>query len=223
MTIHSHTIEVVKTAHYYTLGNAGAKTRYFHIVLHGYAQKADECLDAFKALNTDRHFLLAPEGFSRFYKKGFQGQVGASWMTKEDRLDEISDYCRFLQRIYEMHRQLFSNDVKIILHGFSQGGSTLMRWVSAKFPYFDALINWAGWIPEDLDYAHCKDYFSRPAQYYVYGLDDPFLTREKIEELIRFSKANDLNFKFYHFNGKHEIQVEILRTILRKRSAQKLK
>ena len=37
---------------------------------------------------------MAPEGLSRFYLEGFSGKVGATWMTREDRLNDIDNYLR---------------------------------------------------------------------------------------------------------------------------------
>src|SRR5690554_3872961 len=37
----------------------------------------------------------------RFYRKGTQGRVGASWMTKEARLDDIEDNHKYLDKLAE--------------------------------------------------------------------------------------------------------------------------
>ena len=55
----------------------------------------------FKILNTDKNTIIAPEGLSRFYKNGFYGEVVSSWMTKEDRLNEINDYILYLDTLIE--------------------------------------------------------------------------------------------------------------------------
>jgi predicted esterase len=214
MEISAQTLQVAKTAHYYTYGKLGSKTKYFLFVCHGYAQKADAFLEWFAPLPPDKYYIVAPEGFSRFYRKGFEGDVVASWMTKADRLDEIHDYSRFLQTLYEQEVAQLDNEVKIILLGFSQGASTIIRWVTARFPYYDVLINWAGWIPEDLDYEPCRDYFSRANNYFLYGLDDPFLPQDRIAELQDRCTRTQLPFRFFHFDGKHEVDPQFLRRIL---------
>jgi hypothetical protein len=48
---------------------------------------------------------VAPEGLSRFYfEGGFHGpgsKVGATWMTREDRLAKIEDYVGYLDALHD--------------------------------------------------------------------------------------------------------------------------
>src|ERR1051325_10016453 len=50
-----------------------------------------------------RRRLVAPEGLSRFYlsERATERRVGASWMTREDRLAEIADYLGYLDAVYD--------------------------------------------------------------------------------------------------------------------------
>lgn len=216
MQIEHHRIQVNKTARYFTYGSLQGRTKYLWIVCHGYAQTADEFLQNFTHLDPTLHFVVAPEGLSRFYRNGFEGDVVASWMTKLDRLDEIGDYTRYIQSLYEYYRSQISDEVKIIFLGYSQGGSTVYRWIAAKYPYFDCFMNWAGWIPEDIDYSDCKHYLNAKKNLYIYGLEDKFLPTERINHLSAFCNANDLHVKFYHFNGKHVINQDFLKLIIQK-------
>ena len=82
----SHHLSVEKTARYFTMGEGKANCQYLWIVLHGYGQLASSVIKRFKTLDPDKHFVLAPEGLSRFYwGEGFGGKAVASWMTSEDR------------------------------------------------------------------------------------------------------------------------------------------
>lgn len=139
-----HTISISKTAHYYTIGTAGKHVRYCWIICHGYGQLAQHFIRKFDVIAKEDTFVLAPEALSRFYTEGLTGKVGASWMTKEDRLDEITDYSNYLTTLYNEFIPQFSNDVKIILLGFSQGCATQVRWIMQAFPKFDHLVLWAG-------------------------------------------------------------------------------
>ena len=84
-----HTLNIQSTAHYYTLGTPGEHVKQFWIVCHGYAQLADEFLENFKLLENDHTLVVAPEGLNHFYRKGFDGPVGANWMTRRHRTVEI--------------------------------------------------------------------------------------------------------------------------------------
>ncbi len=110
--ITSHKTTVQKTAHYYTYGNLGPKVKHFWIVCHGYGQLASKIIHKFSNFDPDENFILAPEGFSRFYWQGFGGAVGASWMTKADRLDEIHDYCQYLQTLMTISNHTYRKPLK---------------------------------------------------------------------------------------------------------------
>ena len=44
--------------------------------------------------------LIAPEGLSRFYHEDHES-IGASWMTREERLEEIKDYLMYLDLVHD--------------------------------------------------------------------------------------------------------------------------
>lgn len=217
MLINHHRIKVSKTAHYYTFGDLNQNTRCIWFVFHGYGQTAASFIESFSFLDPKKHMVVAIEGLSRFYRDGFDGPVAASWMTREDRLDEIADYSKFIQGVFEEYTKELPNEVKVVLFGFSQGASTVYRWVTSKFPYFHHLINWAGWIPEDIHYDDCRDYLMAKKSYFVYGLEDKFLPQERVNSLHNFVQENDLNVEFLHFDGKHEVFVPFLKTFISKR------
>jgi hypothetical protein len=89
MEIISKNISVTKTARYFLSKNNFEKIDTVMFVLHGYGMPAEKFLEEFKELDTENILIVAPEGLSRFYTKGFYGSIGASWMTKEDREHEI--------------------------------------------------------------------------------------------------------------------------------------
>ena len=83
------TITVEKTARYITLGNK-EKADVLIVALHGYGQLSAYFSKNFSKLD-QRYFIVIPEGLSRFYLSGTCGRVGASWMSKEERLWDIRD------------------------------------------------------------------------------------------------------------------------------------
>ncbi|MDX1494920.1 MAG: hypothetical protein R3253_12705, partial [Longimicrobiales bacterium] len=102
-----HHLAVTKTARYWTLGDEdGAHDVWF--VLHGYKQLARRFLRRFEGIDRRRRLIVAPEGLSRFYvrsgggRHGAESVVGASWMTREERLVEIADYVGYLDRLAEV-------------------------------------------------------------------------------------------------------------------------
>jgi len=209
----AHKIKVEKTAHYYTIGTPGPHIKNFWIVCHGYGQLASNLIRKFTSIDDGTTFILAPEGFSRFYWKGVYGDVAASWMTKQDRLDEIADYARYLTKLYNTFIPQLPDNVCINLLGFSQGCATQCRWIMREFPKYHHLILWAGLLPEDLDYTPFHDYFNSKKTIFVYGKNDQYVTPERLQWQEDFSKAQGINFEVHTFEGKHEIDRKLLISI----------
>jgi hypothetical protein len=70
------------------------------VALHGYGQLAQFFARKFAAL--DQSFgIIVPEGPHRFYLEGSSGRVGASWMTKEWREQDIEENTRYLLALIE--------------------------------------------------------------------------------------------------------------------------
>jgi predicted esterase len=203
--IEAHKIGVQRTAHFYTLGIPGANTRYWVIACHGYGQLAKNFIRKFDAIASEDTFILAPEALSTFYWQGFTGDPVASWMTKENRLDEIEDYCRYLSQVHALYRPEMPADVKIILFGFSQGCATVLRWIFQDQPEFQALVLWAGMMPEDLDYATKTDLWKTRPVYYIYGSEDQFITPERLAQFQTFFADNQLPVEERNFVGPHTV------------------
>ncbi len=145
-------IRVGRTARYHRLGGGGPGLREVWFVLHGYRQLAGRFLRYFADLDDGTRFLVAPEALSRFYVDPAEGRhrgehrVGASWMTREARDDEIADYVEYLDRLAG---HLPSAPRRVVL-GFSQGGHTAARWAVLGQRPPDELVLWGAYLPEDL-------------------------------------------------------------------------
>ena len=147
-----HHISVPRTARYYTLGDIDHEPSEVWFVLHGHMYLARQFIRYFRILEDPKRLIVAPEGLSRSYVNHEERRVGASWMTKEDRLSEIDDYVNYLDELY---RHLFAtldrSSTKVRLLGFSQGAATACRWVAQGNASVDLLTIWAGLVPPNLD------------------------------------------------------------------------
>mgnify|MGYP006154491927 FL=1 len=112
MEIKTHHIATPKTARYTSYGKLSSKTKYFWFVLHGSNMLSEQMLYKFKDFDPETHFVIAPEGLSRFYVNGFGGEVVASWMTKRDRLEEIHDFSVFCSTLYDTYVQKLPESCK---------------------------------------------------------------------------------------------------------------
>src|SRR2546422_4543520 len=96
-----HQFSTSRSARYFTLGSPQHAADVW-LVCHGYGQLASRFLERFRPIEAERRCIVAPEGLSRFYltEHPAERRVGASWMTREDRLHEIDDYVRYLDGVY---------------------------------------------------------------------------------------------------------------------------
>lgn len=197
------------TSRYFQLGEIDENTERLIFVLHGYGQQAKYFLRKFNALNQPETCIIAPEGLSKFYLEGFSGRVGATWMTKEDRLTDIKNYISYLNAIYkDIKPQQKSIEVSII--GFSQGAATACRWAVENQVNFDKLILWSGIFPPDMDLKKASKKLRNKSIYYVYGTDDPFINEEKLTEMDHLSKKLQLHPTVITFSGGHDLHKETL-------------
>jgi predicted esterase len=209
-----HIITVSKTGRYYTTGNLDSTTENIWLVCHGYGQLAEYFIKHFQLLENDKTFIVAPEGLSKFYLDGVTGRMGAAWMTKEDRENEVRDYLNFLNLLFE---KLFSgidfNKVKLNVLGFSQGTATVCRWLAQSNVKVNRLIMWAGTFPVDVDLAIHGNRFGAIPVTLVYGHQDEYLEYLKPEDYKKFLDHSGFNYNIVTFDGKHEMNAEVLKEV----------
>lgn len=211
--IEEHHLRVQRTARYFTLGQPTPQTNCLVIACHGYGQLAKHFIKKFDVIARPDTLVVAPEGLSRFYWGGLSGNVAASWMTKEDRLAEIADLSAYLTRLYEYFTADLPANAKIILLGFSQGCATQLRWMAREKPAFSHLVLWAGSIPEDIDYTPAWSYLQGKPLHFVYGVEDPFITPERIAAQQAFAAQLPMPYQVHTFEGKHTVEREALRRL----------
>ena len=132
---------------YFTIGRP---EREVWFVLHGYGQLAARFLSRFEPIDDGTRLIVAPEGLSRFYltEDPAERRVGASWMTREDRITEIEDYVRYLDAVYA---DVVRSAISVTVLGFSQGATTACRWAALGTSKIDRLIVWGGEVAADVD------------------------------------------------------------------------
>lgn len=203
-------IEVSIKTSYRTLNTLTPATKKIWIVFHGQGQLTEFFLKKFKVLDPSEHFVIAPQGLSKYYLGGFGGRVGASWMTREDRLTEIENQARYISAVVAAETR--QHTAEIILLGFSQGTSALMRYAKSTQLQISKMILWAGSIPPELTnemVAHWPAFEG----HYVYGDQDPFDSGGQFDkEHQLFVNLIRRPVKKHIFNGQHEIVPELLKT-----------
>ena len=86
-----HLLEVTQKLRIVSLGKLNKNTTNIWLALHGYGQLVEYFKRHFVPLSQDTRAFLFPQGPHKFYLQGTEGRVGASWMTKEDRLIDIDN------------------------------------------------------------------------------------------------------------------------------------
>lgn len=182
-------------------------------VLHGYGQHPEYFLKKFTGINRKDILFVAPEGLHRFYLNGSSGRVGSSWLTKEDRLNDIDDYCRMLDQVAHgiLDEYKFEN---IAILGFSQGVATACRWANATQIPYQSLINWAGAFPPDLDFVVAHRNLNPKNLHLLCGDSDEFISEERLKEHMAFLLEEGLRPKLHRFTGGHDIFKEPLDRLL---------
>ena len=196
------TFQVSRTAHVYESGMSSDDPSFLWIVAHGYGQTAQRIIKKFDVLD-HKHRVVAPEGLNKFYWHDEKRTPSATWMTSHHRLDEIHDYCRYLDQVLAHYTEGAS--CKVILFGFSQGATTLYRWLHASRMEIHAFVNWAGWIPDDLDLSEMSDILPESNHHFIYGDEDQFLSQERIDKLSRLFQDAMIVPTVHTFAGKHHI------------------
>jgi len=210
MEFREHNIKVTKTAQYYTKGESIETCKYLWIMCHGYGMLAENILSKMSWANKD-HFMVSVEGLSKFYWKGMRQKPVASWMTKKNRLSEIEDFSNFLSAIHTKYKHQILSDTKIILFGFSQGGTTVWRWLHHANVEFDVFINYAGWVPEDIIFTPEQvQTWNSKELYMLYGDNDVYLTEDRKTALRDVVSKHGLKLNYKMFQGEHRIYSKIL-------------
>lgn len=208
--IREHHIETSKTARYYTIEPNGEPAGVL-FVIHGYRQLAKYFIKHFQHLAHAGLMIVAPEGLHRFYIEGYDGRVGASWMTKEDREVDINDYINYLNLL---HKNLtLPKNLPIDILGFSQGGPTACRWLASCDFEVRNLILHSTVFPNDFDFKGNMNRLSQADVYSVFGDQDQFASEDVIADKMEWMRGQGVESKLLRFHGGHEVDIESLERI----------
>lgn len=209
--IGEHHITVSRTLRYYTRGEITAKTPLL-TVLHGYAQHPGFFIRKVEGLVSDGWGIVAPEGLHRFYVEGSSGRVGASWMTKEDRLNDIDDHVAYLNQVQSTQPMADVN--RRVLLGFSQGAAAAVRYFCAAQHDFERLVLWAGSFPPDVPLPDFGERFRSVKIDLVIGEHDAIVPPALYNDLASEFRAAGIEAKLHRFTGGHDLHLPTLRSVL---------
>ena len=211
-----HHIQVDKTARYFTLGKVDSELKQVWFVCHGYGQLASFFINHFEALDDGHNLIVAPEALCRFYLENTPDRrVGATWMTREDRLNEIEDYVNYLDQLANhILFKIDNEDIKVSVLGFSQATATVCRWVVGGKVKPDHLILWAGRIPPELELVKHRENFEKFRLSIVVGKNDQFAKPELIAEEEARLNGSKIPYRLISFEGGHQMNSEVLKQLV---------
>jgi predicted esterase len=213
-------LRVGRTARFYQLGTPGANTLELWVACHGYGQLAAPFIAALQPLDAGTRVVVAPEGLSRFYlddplkRHTPDSPVGASWMTREDRLEEIADHVEYLDTLTaSMRREIPGGDVRVVVLGFSQGVATVCRWAAQGSTEIHRLILWGGTLPTDLAADKGDRMFRGASVTLVAGRADPIAPEKIMERERRALGERGIHAQLLVHDGAHTLNSETLRSL----------
>ena len=219
MTEQRH-IAVRRSARYFLLGEPSPDVNDVWFVCHGYGQLASDFIREFEGIAQPQRLIVAPEALSRFYvadAEGFHGpdsKIGATWMTREDRETEITDYVAYLDDLYdEIFRVVPRSKAYVTALGFSQGGATANRWLTRGRAKADRLLMWGSLIATDSDLNQAAAFFRTVELDIIYGTRDKFANSGTIANYEKLLKESSIPYKLITFDGGHRMDRETLKAL----------
>jgi len=207
-------ISISKTGKYSQIGKYSKKINSVWIVLHGYGMLSEFFIKKFDCIINDTTLVIAPEATNRFYLSNNYTRVGASWMTKLDRNEEIRDNILFLNKLFSIIKKEIGHDnFKLNTLGFSQGGPALVRWLMSNRLNINSLILWGSDIPKDSLVIENKSRWNSMNLKIVIGKHDEYINEEKKQEFIKLVKSYGLKYELIEYDGSHKIIEDELKKI----------
>ncbi|MCS6980356.1 MAG: hypothetical protein N2050_05050 [Flavobacteriales bacterium] len=183
------------------------------LVFHGYGQLGPYFLKHFQPMAPPCCFWC-PEALNRFYLEGLSGRVGAGWMTREAREDDIQDNIQYLDRVYHDHIQPFLQNSALNILAFSQGVATACRWVQKSAPNLDKLILWSGMLPHDMSVGNLRQVLTNHRTTLVYGTQDPYMQDENLKAVSEFMLKEAPEVPVVSHPGGHHFDPSLLSQLI---------
>ena len=211
MTIEKKVIYTTSNT-YSVLNNLTEKTKNVWIVFHGLGYLSKYFINYFSKINPEENFIIAPQAPSKYYQGRNFKHVGASWLTKENTLEETKNVLAYVDKVFKT--EIEATPHNLIVLGYSQGVSIATRWLASRKINCNHLILHSGGIPTELkpkDFSFLK----QQAQVtYLYGNKDQYINEaRKTEETIKGANLFEKHLDIRVFEGVHEVNTDFIMEI----------
>ena len=166
---------------------------------HGYGESAERHLEELRRIpGAGRSVLCAVQALHPFYNK--TGAVIASWMTRLDREEAISDNVRYVGSVVtEVKRQHPVS--RLVYLGFSQGAAMAYRAAAGAGHPCQGLIVLGGDVPPELEQ---QDLSQFPPVLLGRGSSEEWYDAAKMEHDVEFLRSRHVDVRPVIFQGGHE-------------------
>ena len=213
----SRHINVTKRARYYQIGEANSSIKKVWMVFHGYAMLSEFFIKKFEILNDGETLIIAPEALNRFYITEDFSRVGASWMTKLERENDIIENNQYIESLFQkVAKDIGHSNFQLNVLGFSQGSATACRWIFSSNNKANNFIVWAGDIPKDRLTEENRSKWNSLSIFLVFGTKDPLITTDLSLKFQKRISEYKLNFDIVEYDGDHRIFPEVLKEVSEK-------
>ena len=199
---------------YTTLNTLTDKTKNVWIIFHGIGYLSKYFLKYFDELPQEENYIIAPQAPSKYYLNNQYHHVGASWLTKENTVNETQNVLNYLDAVFSS--QVIPENCNLIVFGYSQGVSIATRWVAKRKLKCNQLVLYAGGIPKELtpkDFNFLIDKNTKITT--LVGDKDEYINNDILQsESERIASLFSGKVKQIIFEGKHEIKKELLNQFL---------
>jgi len=204
-------ISYKSTNSYSTLNTLSEKTKNVWFVCHGMSYLSRYFLKYFKELNPDENYIIAPQAQSKYYIQPAFKHVGASWLTKENTIAETENVMRYFDAVLEAEQ--IPRDINLIIGGYSQGVSVILRYVAKRKLKCHKLVLMSGGIPKELK---AEDFeFLNSGVKHIFGTNDEYLNDERLTyETNRAGELFGNTVDIIRFKGKHIVNVELINSLV---------
>jgi predicted esterase len=175
---------------------------------HGYAETAEENLDQLLELRNLAHWhVVSIQGLHPFYRSRL-GDLGASWMTRQDRELAIEDNTRYVGQVLARVKEQLEVGEPLVFVGFSQGTAMAYRAAAGSGHPAQGLIALGGDVPTEILE---RDLGGFPRVLIGRGTEDKWYDAGKMEHDVDLLGTADIVPETCVFEGGHEWTGEFYR------------
>ncbi len=197
---------------YSTLNILTKSTKNIWFVFHGLGYLSKYFINYFSHINPDENYIIAPQAPSKYYQgKNFK-HVGASWLTKENTIEETKNVLAYVDEVF--NSEIKTPTQNLIILGYSQGVSVATRWVASRKINCKHLVLHSGGIPTELRPEDFKFLKKDTKVTYLYGNNDQYITEaRKTEEQLKGDLLFGKHINYQVFNGVHEVNLDYIKLL----------